>query len=292
MKVIPYIVVLLSAILWGTTGTAQTFLQGDVSPIVVACIRSAIGGGTLLIVTLFARMIQWQSWSWKWNILAAISIALFQVFFFSSIRYTGVAIGTVATIGSAPVFAGILEWLIWKLKPAKTWLISTVFAIVGCVLLFAVSGETTINSLGIFLALSGGCMFALYTNVSKRLAEKTATLPAVAMTFSLCAILLLPFAWQGGVGWMGTVENVWVMVYMGIMATSLAYVLFLSGLRSISTSAAVTLSLAEPLTAALLGAFVLGEYLAWTSWLGVVLIFTGIFVLTLGNRVPKNFVRY
>ncbi|KOY82341.1 EamA family transporter [Lysinibacillus macroides] len=287
MKIFPYIIVLLSAILWGTTGTTQTFLQGDISPIAVACIRSAIGGGALLIITLSARMIHWQTWPWKWNILAAISIALFQGFFFSSIRYTGVAIGTVVTIGSAPVFAGILEWLIWKVKPTKTWVISTTFAIVGCILLFAVGGDTTVNSLGILLALSGGCMFALYTNVSKRLTEKAATLPAVAMTFSLCAVLLVPFAWQGGFSWMGISENIWTMTYMGLMATSLAYVLFLGGLRAISSSAAVTLSLAEPLTAALLGAFFLGEYLAWTSWLGVVLIFAGILVLTIGTRVSR-----
>ena len=287
MKIFPYIIVLLSAILWGTTGTTQTFLQGDISPIAVACIRSAIGGGALLIITLSARMIHWQTWPWKWNILAAISIALFQGFFFSSIRYTGVAIGTVVTIGSAPVFAGILEWLIWKVKPTKTWVISTTFAIVGCILLFAVGGDTTVNSLGILLALSGGCMFALYTNVSKRLTEKAATLPAVAMTFSLCAVLLVPFAWQGGFSWMGISENIWTMTYMGLMATSLAYMLFLGGLRAISSSAAVTLSLAEPLTAALLGAFFLGEYLAWTSWLGVVLIFAGILVLTIGTRVSR-----
>ncbi|MEK5230775.1 EamA family transporter [Lysinibacillus sp. FSL K6-0232] len=287
MKILPYIIVLLAAILWGTTGTTQTFLQGDISPIAVACIRSAIGGGALLVVALSARMIHWQSWPWKWNILAAISIALFQGFFFSSIRYTGVAIGTVVTIGSAPVFAGMLEWLIWKVKPTKIWVISTTFAIVGCILLFAVGGDTTVNSFGILLALSGGCMFALYTNVSKRLTEKAATLPAVAMTFSLCAVLLVPFAWQGGFSWMGVPGNIWSMTYMGLVATSLAYVLFLGGLRAVSSSAAVTLSLAEPLTAALLGAFFLGEYLAWTSWLGIVLIFAGILVLTVGTRVTK-----
>ncbi len=287
MRILPYSIILLSAVLWGTTGTTQTFLQGDISPVAVACIRSAIGGGTLLIVALSARMIHWQSWPWKWNILAAIFIALFQGFFFSSIRYTGVAIGTVATIGSAPVFAGILEWLLWKVKPAKTWMISTSFAILGCILLFAVGGETTVNGFGILLALSGGCMFALYTNVSKYLTKKAATLPAVAMTFSLCAVLLVPFAWQGGFSWMGTSVNIWAMFYMGLMATSLAYVLFLGGLRDVSSSAAVTLSLAEPLTAALLGAFFLGEYLAWTSWLGVAFIFTGIFVLTLGKSARQ-----
>ncbi|GLC89470.1 DMT family transporter [Lysinibacillus piscis] len=276
-----YLMVLFAAILWGTTGTTQTFLQGDISPIAVACLRSAIGGGVLLV---FARTIKWTTWPWRWNILAAIAIALFQGLFFSSIRYMGVAIGTVVTIGSAPVFAGVIEWLIWKVRLAKIWVISTTFAILGCFLLFAVGGKATVNSFGILLALGGGCMFALYTNVSKRLTERVATMPAVAMTFSLCALLLLPFAWYEGLSWMGTMNNVWPMIYMGIATTSLAYMLFLGGLRAIPSSAAVTLSLAEPLTAALLGVFFLGEYLAWTSWVGILFIFAGILVLTMANR--------
>ncbi|WP_234007898.1 hypothetical protein [Lysinibacillus sp. FJAT-14745] len=68
-------------------------------------------------------------WSWKWTSLAATSIALFLGLFFSSIRLTGVAIGTVVTIGSAPVFSGALEWILWKSQPTKVWGIATVMAI-------------------------------------------------------------------------------------------------------------------------------------------------------------------
>ncbi|MGE8001215.1 hypothetical protein ACQKOF_21645 [Lysinibacillus sp. NPDC093190] len=49
--------------------------------------------------------------------------------FFSSIRLTGVAIETVVTIGSARVFSGALEWILWKSQPTKVWGIATVIAI-------------------------------------------------------------------------------------------------------------------------------------------------------------------
>lgn len=57
-----------------------------------------------------------------------------------------------------------------------------------------------------------------------------------------------------------------------------------SKFEKISSSAAVTLSLAEPLTAALLGVFLIGEYLSATSWVGVALLLGGIIVLTFGSR--------
>jgi len=137
----------------------------------------------------------------------------------------------------------------------------------------------------VLLALSAGLMFALYTNCSKQLTEREETLPAVAMTFTLCALLLVPFS--GDVMWVFESKNLFPMIFMGLIATSLAYVLFLAGLEKISSSAAVTLSLAEPLTAALLGVFIVGEYLSPTSWTGVVLLLGGIIVLTVGSRNSK-----
>ena len=283
MNIFSYIFVLLAAMLWGTVGTTQTFLQAEVSSIAVAAVRSAIGGGVLLVIALFFRKINVKTWSWKWTLLAALTIALFQSLFFTSVRFTGVALGTVVTIGSSPVFSGLVEWAIWKRKPNRIWAISTTLAIIGCVLLFVNRGEASVNPIGILLALSAGLMFALYTNCSKQLAEKEETLPAVAMTFTLCALLLLPFSGDG-VMWTFESQNLFPMLYMGLAATSIAYLLFLAGLEKISSSSAVTLSLAEPLTAALLGVFLVGEYLSPTSWIGVVLLLGGIIVLTVGSR--------
>ncbi|MEJ9282243.1 DMT family transporter [Ureibacillus thermosphaericus] len=283
MNILPYIFVLLAAMFWGTVGTTQTFLQEGISPIAVAGVRSAIGGGVLLIAVLGMRKINLKKWSWKWTILAALTIALFQSLFFTSVRYTGVAVGTVVTIGSSPVFAGIIEWLIFKRRPSRVWGIATLLAIIGCILLFVNRGETTIHPLGILLALCAGSMFALYTNSSKQLTEREETLPSVALTFTLSAIFLLPFS-QNGVSWVLNTQNLWPMLFMGLFATSLAYILYLAGLEKISSSSAVTLSLAEPLTAALLGVFLVGEYLSPTSWIGVMLLLGGILVLTLGSR--------
>lgn len=280
----PYIFVLIAAMLWGTVGTTQTFLTEGISPFAVAGVRSAIGGGVLLVAVIALGKINFRKWSWKWTIFAALTIALFQSLFFTSVRFTGVAVGTVVTIGSSPVFAGLIEWIIWKVRPTRVWAIATGLAVIGCVLLFVNRGEAVVDPFGISLALCAGFMFALYTNVSKKLMEQEETLPAVAMTFTICALLLLPFAARDGFTWLSTPTNLWSMLFMALAATTLAYILFLAGLQKISSSAAVTLSLAEPLTAAMLGVFLVGEYLTVTSWVGVGMLLSGIIVLTLGAR--------
>ncbi|MGE7932671.1 EamA family transporter [Viridibacillus arvi] len=284
---LPYAFVLLAAVLWGTVGTTQTFLTDGINPLTVAMMRSAVGGGALLFIAILRRKIKFRHWAWKYTFFAALSMALFQPLFFSSVRLTGVAIGTVVTIGSSPVFAGLIDWLYFKNKPTRTWGVATLLAIVGCVLLFVNKGEATVNPVGIAMALCAGTAFAIYTHVSKALMEKEEALPAVAMTFSISALLLCPISLVYGIEWVGQSANWLPLAFMGVLGTSIAYLLFLTGLQKISSSSAVTLSLGEPLTAAILGVFLVGEYLSVTAWIGVAMLLGGILVITFGGRVKK-----
>ena len=71
LSVLPYIFVLLGAVLWGTTGTAQTFLPESAHPFVISAGRSAVGGFSLLIAMILLKKIKFKSWPWKETIYAA-----------------------------------------------------------------------------------------------------------------------------------------------------------------------------------------------------------------------------
>jgi len=284
LTVLPYIFVLFGAILWGTTGTAQTFLPDSAHPFIISAGRSATGGLFLLIVMVLLKKIKFRSWPWKKTLYAAICISLFQLLFFSSVRLTGVAIASVVAIGSAPVFSGLIEWAFLKMRPTKVWGISTALAIIGCMFLFITKGEVSINPLGILYSLVAGIIFALYTMTSKSLLQKEEAISVVAMTFSFSALLLTPFYFIFDVSWLKDAGNVGIIFYLGIATTSIAYVLYGWGLRKIPASSALTLSLAEPTTAALLGVIVVGEILSATSWVGIGLLLGSIAILTFGSK--------
>ncbi len=281
---VAFLFVLVGAILWGTTGTAQTFLPQTVHPLGVGASRLAVGGFSLLLVLLVMRKISFQGWPWKPTIYAAVSMALFQYFFFTSVRLTGVAIGTVVTIGSAPVFSGIIEWIVVKRRPTPVWVMATFMAIIGCSLLFLNKGGVVVNPIGVGMSLVAGTLFATYTLVNKDVLEKVAPTPAVAVIFSLSAIMLMPFLFAVETDGLWTVNGLLVVLFLGWATTTIAYILFSMGLQHIPSSSAVTLSLAEPLTAALLSVIIVGERLAPLSWVGVLLLLGGIIVLTLGSR--------
>lgn len=281
---ISYMVVLFGAILWGTTGTAQTFMPQTIHPLAVGASRLAVGGFSLLIILLILRKINFRNWPWKSTLYAAISMAVFQYLFFSSVRLTGVAIGTVVAIGSAPVFSGIIEWLLVKRRPTRVWLMATALAIIGCALLFLHTDGIIVNPIGVGMSLGAGLLFAFYTLVNKEVLAKVDTVPAVAVIFSMSAMMLLPFLFLFETEGLLTGRGISVVLYLGIATTSVAYILFSAGLKRIPSSSAVTLSLAEPLTAAILSVIVVGERLNATSWMGVALLLGGILVLTLKGR--------
>lgn len=279
-----YIIVLCGSILWGTTGTAQTFIPETVDPFIVATMRLAIGGFVLLIGLLLLGRLNVSAWPWRNIMMVAVILALFQIFFFSSVRMTGVAVGTVVSIGSAPVFSGLMEWIFLRQSPNRQWMIATTMAIIGSMLLFLNKNLVIIHPVGVVLAIVAGLLFASYTFVNKGVLKQVEPIEAVAVVFTISAFILLPFYFNFSSEGLLTPIGLSAIVYIGLVTTALGYVLFSTGLKYIPSSAATTLSLAEPFTAAILSVVIVGEYLNASAWTGVILLMTGIIVLTLRRR--------
>ena len=67
---------------------------------------------------------------------------------------------------------------------------------------------------------------------------------------------------------------------LGLFATAAAYLFYGHGLKFVPVAKATTLTLAEPLTASLLGILVLGESFNTSAGLGIGMIILGLIILT------------
>lgn len=290
-KLAPYLVV-LAAILWGTTGTTQALAPETAHPIAIGATRLAVGGLFLLCLVLLTRKFSLKNWPVKTTLLAAISMAVYQPLFFSAVTITGVAIGTVIAIGTAPILSGVIEWLFLNKRQNALWWSSTILSILGCLMLFLNKESVQVEPVGILMALGAGLSFATYTIVSRELVVQYSSLSVVAVVFTLSAIILSPILFIYDLSWIMSVNGIGASLHLGIMATGIAYFLFAKGVSHISPSTSVTLTLAEPLTAAILGVLVLGEYLSATSWIGIFLLIFGIGLLIWSSEKPdinKNY---
>lgn len=279
-----FLIVLSAAILWGTTGTAQTFIPTTVDPFFVSMLRLAIGGIILLMVLGLMRKLKFADWPWKKTLLTAAFLAVFQYCFFSSVRLTGVAIGTVLSIGSAPVFAGLFESFVMKKPPSRKWMMATVLTIAGCAILFFNKELVVFSPLGAMFAIAAGLLFALYTLNNKRIVEENGALKTVAVVFTISAMMLLPFMFFFESNGILTKTGIFSILYIGVVTTAIGYVLYSVGLKNVTSSSATTIALAEPLTAAILSVVVVGEYLNASGWFGVFMILIGLVILSMKQK--------
>lgn len=283
VKIAP-LFVLFAAILWGTTGTAQAFAPAAAHPIAIGAARLTVGGVFLLLVTLLLGRLNLKGWPIKLTLLAAFCMACYQPLFFSAVNETGVAVGTVIAIGSAPILSGFLEAIFFKRRPNYVWWGATTLSIMGCVLLFLTGDTVMIKPIGILLALGAGLSFACYTLLSGQIVQAKSPLEAAAVIFGIGAVFLVPFLFLFDMQWISQPNGIAVSLHLGIVATAAAYSLFSKGLQQVPASSAVSLSLAEPFTAAVLGAVLVGEELNLFSWVGIGMLLGGIVLIALTPR--------
>src|SRR6478735_8759380 len=108
----------------------------------------------------------------------------------------------------------------------------------------------------------------------------------MARLFGLGALVLLPVLVLDHPGDLASPSGIVMALWLGAVPTALAYVLFARGLRHLPAGEVATLTLAEPVTAALLGAVVLGERPGATAVAGILVILAGLAVLAVPRRAP------
>jgi DME family drug/metabolite transporter len=274
------LLVALAAALWGTTGTAQALGPEGISPQAVSGLRMA--GGALLLGYAFLRrdtvpLRRLIGWPLFWCIA---TMAVSQPLFFTGVERTGVAVGTIVTIGSGPILGGLVAWLVRRERPGRRWFIATLLALIGAVLLLSGGESAGVDPGGLLFAFGAGLAWAIYLVAAKSLFETHPPVFVAGVVFAGAAVALSPILVASDLGWLGTTRGLAVVLWLGLVATATSYVMFSRGLSATPVASAATLTLAEPLTAAVLGMVILDEPIRATTIAGIGLVGLGIIALT------------
>jgi DME family drug/metabolite transporter len=282
--------VLGAAFCFGTTGTTQQLGVPDISPVAVASARLLCGS---LFLFLFAFLIERRNGKYRMPrtdlLIAGCGIATYQLTFFSAVDSTGIAIATVTALGTAPTFSAIVAYLILREKPLLNWYLGTSVTIIGIVLVGTANGVEGFNLLGILLASIAGLGFAMFNVICRKSLEKGASdIWVTAQTFGIAAIASAPFLFSESPVWLTTRNGILTTLWLGIFTTSVGYILFMYGLKRIPSSLAATVVLAEPATATILAAVVIGEPLVAQSYLGIATVALGILYISKSKRASAS----
>jgi drug/metabolite transporter, DME family len=296
-----FLAVIAAAVLFGTTGTSQALGPHDTTPLAVGAMRLVVGGTALAAVGL--------GWGARVRRRAAVTpprldrrafalmavtgvcLAAYQPLFFVGTERNGVAVGTVVALGSAPVIAGLIEWALTRRSPSGAWFTATALALGGVALLAfgGSAGGTGADPVGFAGSVGAGAAFAVFANAQRRLLQSGwdpfTVAGAMGAGSAVCSAAVLPFV---DLAWAVTPAGLAMSLWLGLATITLGYTLFTWGLERLTAATAATLTLAEPLTASILGLVVLGERLSPFAVAGLAVLGGGLVLLAWGARGRRD----
>jgi DME family drug/metabolite transporter len=287
------VAVLLGAAASGTAGTAAHYAPGGASSVSLGAVRIVVGGAVLFGIMVgrpgsrrdLLALLRSGTDARVSMLLAMIGVSGYQLCFFSAVRLTGVAAGTVVAIGSGPVLAGLISRLSGGGPLTVRWMVATAGAVAGCALLVASGRAAGVSLPGVGLALVAGLCYAVYAVAAARMISRgTGDSAVMGGLLGGAAVLLVPVLAASSPGWLASPRGLTVALYLGLVATALGYLLVGRGFRALPAPVVVTLGLAEPLVAALLGLLVLRERLTATAAAGLILVGVALAVLAVPAR--------
>lgn len=291
------LLIVLSAVLWGTVGVASKAIYGlaETNPLSIGFFRLAFAAPALLLACrgiLGRDAFRVARRDLGLMLLIGAAMALYQVCYFAAIARVGVTIAVLVALCGAPVLVALLSALLLREGLTRQILLALACAIAGTALLVGIrpefAGSQSQMAAGVLLALGAAAGYAVVTLCSRVLAGDYHPLQPITIGFGAGALMLLPFALAGGLvvsyppaGWA-------LLLHMGLIPTALGYVLFLTGIRVTTATVASVATLIEPLTSAVLAWLLFGERLGPLGLAGAALLFGAMALLYTGQaRRPE-----
>lgn len=291
-----YLMLTFTSVCWGGNAVAGRLIVGEISPMVVTCLRWAIVAAIMAAIGLrgFPQAVPELKRNWKrilW--MAACGFSFFNALFYLSAHYT-TAVNISILQGSIPVFV-VLGAMILQGTRLSGWQIVGIAATLVGVALVATRGHlATIASLGFnqgdALMLLACLLYAAYT-LALRDRPKV---PALAFFLALAAIAFLtslPLVAiemaQGRAQW-PTPKGWLVMIFIAVFPSFLAQLSFMRGVRLIGPGRAGIFANLVPIFGALFAVIILGEPFALYHLAALVLVIGGILIAEASGRRLAN----
>ncbi|MFJ6410147.1 DMT family transporter [Streptomyces hydrogenans] len=218
-----------------------------------------------------------------------LGLAVFQTAYFAAVESTGLAVGTVVTLGAGPVLIAVGARVTMGERLGLGGLAAVVGALAGLAVLVLGGGGAEVRLAGVGYAVLSAAGFAALTLLTRWLGRSGAgaagSLASTAWTFGVSALVVLPLAAVEGL--LPRTEDVvrllLLLLYVAAIPTALAYALYFAGAAVVRAATVSVIMLLEPVSAALLAVTLLDEELTATTVLGTVLLLAAVTGLALAE---------
>jgi len=259
----------LAPTLWGTTYVTTTMFLPEDRPLLAATLRALPAGVLLLII---GRQLPRNDWWWKSWVLGVLNIgAFFALLFIAAYRLPG---GVAAVVGGVqPLIVALLASRVLRERLTTRTVLAGIAGVCG-VALVALQAQARLDLIGLLAALGGAVSMAVGIVLSKRWGQPAPPLTVTAwqlLTGGLTlAILVLMF--EGLPTEALTLTNFGGYLYLSLIGTAFAYVMWFRGIARLPATTTAFLGLLSPIVAVLLGWAVAGEGLGFVQIMGALIV--------------------
>ncbi|MET4924992.1 EamA family transporter [Streptomyces sp. PSRA5] len=287
-----YLVV--AGVAWGTAGAAASLLYrvSDIGPLSLSFWR-CVGGLVLLLGALALRRGRAATVAASERapeprrrrlirvLGTGVGLAVFQSAYFAAVEETGLAVGTVVTLGAGPVLIALGARLTMGERLGGSGLFAVVGALAGLAVLVLGGDGATVRPLGVAYAVLSAAGYAAITLLTRWLGRdggRTDALSTTAWAFAVAALCVVPLATAEGLlpHTAEPAQVLWLLLYVAAVPTALAYALYFAGAAVVRAATVSVIMLLEPVSAAVIAVALLGERLTAATVAGTLLLLAAV----------------
>ncbi|MBR0871085.1 DMT family transporter [Bradyrhizobium tropiciagri] len=272
------------SVLWGGSFFFNGVILRELPPLTLVLLRVALGT-IMLLPLLRARRIEFpQGWS-GWAPFVAIGL-FNNVLPFSLIVFgqTYISSGLASILNATtPLFAVVVMAIAGEERLQARRVAGVVVGVIGVAILHGDAlGFESRQGIGILLCLAGALSYGISALVGRRLPVHVPPLGTAAFQMMASAAMMAPVAAIVERPWLLPMPHMttWLAVLgLAALSTALAYIVFFKILQRSGATNVMLVTLLIPVTAMLLGTFVLGEPIALREVLGALVISSALLVI-------------
>nr|MBO2481927.1 EamA family transporter [Bacillaceae bacterium] len=278
----PYLVIAFGVFSVSTSAVLVKLAEAPAG--VIAFYRLFFSVLLMLPVVLTRNLKDIGGFSLKDLFLSAVSgifLAFHFILWFESLNYTSVASSTVL-VTLQPLFSFAGTYLLYKERITFRTIVSGMVAIFGSILIswgdFNISGEALFGDV---LALIACALITGYLLFGQSVRKRVSLFPYTFVVYSISSVTLWIYVWANGQSFYPYRPQDWIyFLLLAVFPTLLGHTLFNWSLKWVSTNVISMAILFEPVGAALLAFFILGETLKWTQIIGGLIVLSGLFLFS------------
>ena len=279
----------IAALLFGAAAIAFAPILvrlSDASPTASAFWRMALATPVLWLWVIAAERYEAPASNRQWKLLflAGLFFAADLGVWHWSIIFTSVANATLE-LNFAPIFVTLGAWLLFRQRVSRLFLFALLVTLAGAALLIGPNIGGSGNALrGDGLGVAAGLFYACYMLAIKSASTSASTARIMAVSTTVAAVLLAPYALLTAENFMPHSANGWlILAAMALVVHVLGQSLIAYGFSHLPASFSSVSLLMQPVLAAIYAWVLLGEMMGSMQIVGCVIVLLGIYLAKRGS---------